>query len=88
VVVHDFYIPNTIISPPEADTPLVVDSDAVLVLSRAFEEFKSVARGYPETVDIRSGMQLKQFPSCHSFDVSESRHDSTVKQIFCVSAGE
>jgi len=59
VVIHDFYILDTIISPPEADAPLVVDSDAVLVLSRAFEEFKSVAWRYPETVDIRGGMKLK-----------------------------
>lgn len=88
MVIHDFNILDTIVCPPEADAPLVVDSDAVLVLSRAFEELKSVARGYPETVDIRSGMKLKQFPSCHSFDVSESRHDSTVKQVFCVSASE
>ena len=63
VVVSDLYLSGTIIGPSEANAVLVVDSDAVLTGSIAFELFETIARWDPQVLEILSLIQLVQFSS-------------------------
>lgn len=72
----------------ETDAPLIVDSNTVLISSRAFETFQSIAWRYLETVKVRSGMKLEQFPSCDSLYVPEPRHYTALKKSFSVPTGK
>jgi hypothetical protein len=44
VVVHDFHVRRPVIGPPEADSELVVDTNAVSTLSIASQRFQPIAR--------------------------------------------
>ena len=44
MVVDDLYVFGTAVSPPEADTVLVVDADAVLSAAISFQGLEPVAR--------------------------------------------
>jgi hypothetical protein len=63
MVVHDFYVVNVSLLPNEADAPLIVDADAVLANSIAFESFQSVARGHSQIHEALSVVQHPQFPT-------------------------
>jgi hypothetical protein len=61
VIVHDFNIPRTVIGPPKANSPLVVDPNAHLADTIALEELQSIPRWISQIVQRRSGVQLAQF---------------------------
>jgi hypothetical protein len=48
VVIHDLDIVCVATSPSETDSPLVVDSDAVLTLSATHQPFQSIPRWNPQ----------------------------------------
>jgi hypothetical protein len=50
VVVGDFYVPRTIVSPAEADSPLIIDSDTVLSPPIATEFFQPVTWRHAQIV--------------------------------------
>jgi hypothetical protein len=52
MVIDDFDVPRTVVPPAKADSPLVVDPDAVLPATIAAEFFEAVARRYPHVVQI------------------------------------
>lgn len=63
VVVGDLNFSGTLISPLEANTVLVVDSDAVLTGSVAFELFETIAWWDSQVLQILGLVQLIQFSS-------------------------
>jgi hypothetical protein len=68
VVIRDLDIVGITPSPPEADAPLLVDANAVLVCPVSTEAFQSVSRWNPEVPDcIRSinQQELAVRPSLH-----------------------
>jgi hypothetical protein len=62
VVIGYFYVVGVVPVPTEADTVLVVYSDAVLACAVALQSFKAVARRNSEFVEVRYGFKLGQFP--------------------------
>jgi hypothetical protein len=44
MVVHDFYVNSITIHPDEANSPLIIDPDAVLSFSVSPQRFQSVRR--------------------------------------------
>jgi hypothetical protein len=60
MVVDDFDIPRISIMPAEADTPLVVDSNAMLAGPVAAEFLKAIARRDPEIVERLGGVDGDQ----------------------------
>ncbi len=52
VVVHDFDLVGTIVVPHKADTPLVIDADAVLSFAVPLERFQMVAGGNPQACAV------------------------------------
>jgi hypothetical protein len=58
------------ISPPEADSPLLVDADAHLTGAVALEDLEPVARRIAQVRGGPGGIELTQFPQCSILDLS------------------
>ena len=63
MIVHDFNVVRVAFAPVKTDSPLVVDANAVLSLSSAFQGFEPVARRHGHLPQFRSCVQQQQFPS-------------------------
>jgi hypothetical protein len=71
VVVHNFNLVRTVLTPDKAHAPLVVDADAVLPLAVALQGFELVAGRNPQAGQLGGRMQLQQLASRYPFDVLE-----------------
>jgi len=71
MVVDDFHILRACIRPLEANAPLIVDSNAVLARSLAFENLKAIARLHLEVIQPTSDFKLPQLAPCHFSDIYE-----------------
>jgi hypothetical protein len=88
MVINNFNLLGMAIGPNKANTPLVVDADAVLPSSVATQSFQPVAGRYTQKVKTRRGMYLLQFPNSHGCNVRKPCHPSPVKQQFGVRVAE
>src|ERR1017187_9018645 len=61
VVIGDFYVMRVVPVPTEADTVLIVYSDAVLACALALQSFKAVARRNSEFVEAKYSLKLGHF---------------------------
>lgn len=62
MVIDDFNLVSVSLSPHKADTPLVIDPNAVLALPVATKRFKPVARRDGQVTELRRGIKLGQLP--------------------------
>ena len=69
MVVYDLDVVGVPARPAEADSPLVVDSDAVLTAASAFQAFQAVRRWDPQVGQITSIVQHSQLPSCYRLNI-------------------
>lgn len=60
MVVNDFYTLRMALSPFEADSPLVIYTDAVLSLSPACKTLQSIRRRHTQVLYIRTAIQHPQ----------------------------
>jgi hypothetical protein len=60
VVIDDFHIMGTIVSPYETDSPLIVDTDAVLSRPISSQGFQAIARGHPKILQTQRHCQLSE----------------------------
>ena len=68
MVVNDLNPFWTSFAPPEADTPLIVDSNTVLSRSITAQTLESVARRDPEVFQTTRGVNLTYFAQCDAHD--------------------
>ncbi len=61
VVIHYFYVLSACVGPAETDTPLIIDTNAVLTFSVADQRFKAIARGHPQIVQSARDMPRPRF---------------------------
>ena len=73
---------RAILSPEKANSPLVVDADAVLSFAVAHQRFKLIAGRRTQARQLRSGMELKQLASSYPLNVLESGYRSTMEKQF------
>jgi hypothetical protein len=71
VVIDDFHIFRTCIRPTKADTPLIVDTNAVLTGTITLECFKVIAGGHPQIIKSTGDLELSELTPCHLSDVHE-----------------
>src|SRR5437879_355806 len=64
MIVNDFDVPRTVISPAKANSPLVVDSDTVLAAAIAAKFLQSVTRRHPQIVQILRAVEHLQLSFC------------------------
>ena len=69
MIVHNFHFFRIGSDLDEADTPLVIDANAVLTGSVSFQCFQSVAGRHAQTVKTNSGMELEQFSQRGCLDI-------------------
>jgi hypothetical protein len=69
VIVDDFDIGRTSSRPNEANTPLLVDPDAVLADSIASQGFEMVVRRHGEVTQYAGVVQNSQFSQSRSLNV-------------------
>jgi len=62
VVVHDFNIMSISATPSKTDSPLVVDTDAVLPASVPRQFLQPVCRWNPEIIQLLGRIDHDQFP--------------------------
>src|SRR5690606_258298 len=72
VVVHDLHAVRSGICPSEAQTPLIVDANAVLAFPVAGEGFQVVARRRPQELQRGSRIKLREFPRRDLDDAAET----------------
>jgi hypothetical protein len=88
VVVHNFNLVRTILTPDKTHAPLVIDANTVLSFAIIFQRFELVAWGNPQARQFGGRMQLQQLASRHALDVPESGHSLTIEKRFRIGTGE
>jgi hypothetical protein len=64
VVIDDLNLVGISVTPSEADSPLIVDPDAMLASTAALQGFQPIARRHTQEVQRRRGIHLNQFSQC------------------------
>ena len=72
MVVHDFDIERMAAFKAKANSPLVIDADAVLTRSMALERFEPVVRRDSQVIQPYRSMQHGQFAFFNGSDVDET----------------
>jgi hypothetical protein len=69
VVIRDLDVRSVPVFPSKADTPLIVDPNAHLSCSIAFQGFEPIAGRITQVIDRRRGIKLAQFTKGSILDV-------------------
>ena len=70
MVIDDLDFVGVSVAPDKADTPLVVDADAVRSRPMAFESFEPVARWHPQVLQSFRLIESDQFAQGNALDFS------------------
>ena len=72
VIIHDFYIVGIATTPDKADTPLVVDANAMLPFPIASQYFQMIAGRRLQIAEFGGNIQLAQLSLSHSLESSKA----------------
>jgi hypothetical protein len=65
VVVGYFNVKGASGLPAETESPLVIDSDAVVSFPVSFQSFETICRWNSKVIDVFSGIKHRQFAKSH-----------------------
>lgn len=88
MIVHDFDRVNVAVSPLKANTPLIIDADAVLPLPVPLQALQPVPRQIRERLQIGRGIHDVQFSQGGSLDRLEPAHRFPAEEAPGVRAAE
>jgi len=71
MIIDNFYIFCACIRPTKADSPLIVDTNAVLTRTITFERFKIIAGRRPQIINSTSDFKLSELASCNPGNIYE-----------------
>ena len=71
MVINDFHIFCTYIHPTKADTPLIIDTNAVLTGTITLECFKVIAGWHPQIIKSTSDLELSKLTPCNLSNIHE-----------------
>lgn len=57
MIVHNFNVVSVSAFPPEADSPLVIHSDAMLTFAVSFQRLQTIARRHEQLPNVCGGVQ-------------------------------
>jgi len=72
MIVYDFNIFCASLRPTKAYTPLIVDTNAILTCSVAFECFKAISGRYLQVIQSAGNFKLPQLPPSYRSNIHES----------------
>jgi hypothetical protein len=81
VVIDDLDFPGVPVAPDEADSPLIIDTNAVLTLPASMEWLEAVSRGNGQVRKRPRRMQQQQLPARDAFERSVTRNVTVVKEV-------
>ena len=70
MVIGDLYLVCVALAPHKADSPLLVDSNAMLASPIPGKLLQSICRRDTKIVEVRGVVQHPQFPQCHLLNIS------------------
>jgi len=76
------------VAPCEADAPLVIDANAVLAFTVAFQTLEAVSRQCRECSDIRRGVEHVQFSQGRALNGFEPAHGFAVEKALGIGAAK
>jgi len=88
VVVHNLYIFRACVGPTEAESVLIVDSDAMLAKAITYECFKAIAGWNTQILQFVGNLQLSELSTCNDLNISEPLYRLATRQGFRVLAFE
>lgn len=88
MIVNDLYVVCVAVSPAKTDSPLLVDSYAVLPAPIAREFLETIGRRYPQVVERVGSVQDKELPQGDPLDTAELAGSLTLKDLFRLAATE
>ena len=89
MVVNDLNPFWTSVAPPEADTPLIIDSNTVLARTITAQTLEPVARRNPEILQTARSVNLTQLAQCNAHDARiEGRNRLPLKQALSLTIPE
>jgi len=88
MVVNYLHILGALRSPHKANSPLIVDVNAVLPLSRSLQDFKMIAWRYTQIIKDRGPVNLLQLSKRRTFDIDPATYTSALKEDLGVLALE
>lgn len=71
MIIDNFYIFRTCIRPAKANSPLIVNPNAVLTRAITLKRFETIAGQYPQIVESTRNLQLSELASCYLSDIGE-----------------
>jgi hypothetical protein len=74
VIIHDFDFVRIAAAPYEAESPLIVDADAVLAGAVALEPLQSISGRNAKVLQPLCCMKVEQLAPGHALDCPESKH--------------
>jgi len=74
MIINDLNAFGRTVSPDEADSPLIVNADAVLHFSIAAWSLKMVTRRYPQVFQFPRAVQVQELSPGHPFNGWKTRH--------------
>ena len=80
MVVNYLHILGTPRSPHKANSPLIVDTNAVLPLSISLQRFKMIAWRYTQVIKNQGPVQLLQLSKRRSFNIDPATYTSALKE--------
>jgi len=69
MVIHDLNIFCSRFLPTKTDAPLIVNTNAVLAGTVAFECFKAISGRHSQIIQPACNLELPQLTSCHRFNI-------------------
>jgi hypothetical protein len=89
MVIYDFDLMGVLTFPAKAEAPLVVDANAVLAATGAFEGFQAIARRKAHDVESVGGIELQELSAGGALDVGRkvARGDAA-EEFFRFGIGE
>jgi len=88
MIVNNHNVQRIAVFPAKADSPLIVDSDAVLSLAIAFQGFKTVSGRNPKILQLDCTVHIKQFWSWNPFNTSKSPDIPVIEKCLRIFAME
>lgn len=74
MIIHDFHIMRVAVSPTKTESPAIVDTDAVLTGSIAFQSLQSISWRCSQVTQFGRGIQLSQFALCNALELSKAQY--------------
>jgi hypothetical protein len=88
VIIHYLDIIHFAITPDEADSPLIVNPNAMLTGSVSSERLEAVARRHAQLLQLPGGVKVKQLTPGHALDGPQPRHGLVLEQRLRVAASK